>query len=202
MAMANMDPGAYVVYGEGHVVQVTEQGKELAQREQSYFNRSLVHFCSHQHAPNSGVIEGSAITVGKHGAYICWKLFSEYATMGSLILRDLVCATLDHLLGDEKTLQTNLPAQGVTTLMDQEEEHRLVNHLLYASPVRRGTKIEVIEDILPVYNVEVTLRPGKEVKRVYLAPQMQDIPFTQENGKVRYTVERLECHQMVVLDYA
>lgn len=199
--LKNMDPASYVVYNDANVVQLTDGGVELAQREASYFNRSILHFCSHQHAPNSGVLEGSAITVGKQGAYICWKLFSEYATMGSLILRDLVCATLDHLLGSRKTLQTNLPAQGVTTVMDQAEEHRLVHHLLYASPVRRGTKIEVIEDILPVYNVEVTLRPGKEVKRVYLAPQMQDIPFTQENSEVRYTVERLECHQMVVLDY-
>lgn len=199
--MKNMDPGSYVVYGEGHVVHVTEQGQELAQRETPYFNRSIVHFCSHQHAPNSGDIEGSAITVGKQGAYICWKLCAEYATMGSLILRDLFCATLDRLLGDRKTLATTLPAQGVTTLMDQKGENRLVHHLLYASPVKRGKGIEVIEDILPVYGIECRIRPGREIKNVYLAPQMEQIPFTQENGVVRYTVEKLYNHQMVVLDY-
>ena len=75
--MKNMDPGAYVVYGEGHVVRVTENGQELAQREASYFNRTLVHFCSHQHAPNSSVIEGSAVTVGSQGAYMSWKVFTE-----------------------------------------------------------------------------------------------------------------------------
>ena len=66
--LSNMDPGTYVVYGEGHVVSVTPEGRELAQREASYFNRTVVHFCSHQHAPNSGVIEGSAVTVGSQGA--------------------------------------------------------------------------------------------------------------------------------------
>ena len=199
--LKNLDPATYVVYGEGNVVKLTENGTELANREQPYFNRSIVHFCSHQHAPNSGVIEGSAITAGSQGGYIGWKVFREYATKGSLILREVVTATLDHLLGKEKTLETNLPAQGITTVMDQIEQHRLVNHLLYASPVKRGDGIEIIEDILPVYGVKVTLRPGREIKRVYLAPQMQDIPFTQENGEVKYTVERLECHQMVVLDY-
>ena len=199
--LKSLDEGTYVIYGEGNVVHVTPTGKELAQREQPYFNRSIVHFSSHQHAPNSGVIEGSAITLGSQGGYICWKLCSEYATKASLILKELFCATLDRVLGDTKTLQTNLPAQGVTTLMDQRGESRLVNHLLYASPVKRGDGIEVIEDILPVYGVEVTLRPGREVKRVYLAPQMVDLPFTQENGEVCYRVEKLENHQMVVLDY-
>ena len=199
--MANMDPGAYVVYGEGHVVHMTEEGQELAQREQSYFNRVLVHFCSHQHAPNSGVIEGSAVTVGSQGSYMSWKVFSEYATMGSLILRDLFCAAMDRLLGEKKSLATSLPAQGVTTLMDQKKENRLVHHLLYASPVKRGNGIEVIEDILPVYGIECQIRPGKQIKNVYLAPQMEPVPFTQENGTVRYTVEKLFNHQMVVLDY-
>ena len=41
----------------------------------------------------------------------------------------------------------------------------------------------------------------REIKNVYLAPQMESIPFTQENGVVRYTVEKLLNHQMVVLDY-
>ena len=76
-----------------------------------------------------------------------------------------------------------------------------MHHLLYASPVKRGNGIEVIEDILPVYGIECQIRPGKQIKNVYLAPQMEPVPFTQENGTVRYTVEKLFNHQMVVLDY-
>ena len=85
--------------------------------------------------------------------------------------------------------------------MDQKGENRLVHHLLYASPVKRGKGIEVIEDILPVYGIECRIRPGRQIKNVYLAPQMEQIPFTQENGVVRYTVEKLYNHQMVVLEY-
>jgi hypothetical protein len=108
---------------------------------------------------------------------------------------------MEELLADSKSLATNLPAQGVATLMDQKKERRLVNHLLYASPVKRGNGIEIIEDILPVYDIECQVRPGKEIKKVYLAPQMEEIPFTQENGLVCYTVEKLWNHQIVVLDY-
>ncbi|MBR5279532.1 MAG: beta-galactosidase trimerization domain-containing protein [Clostridia bacterium] len=197
--LANMDPGTYVIYKEGYKVQPT--GVELAKREESYFNKGLGHFCSHQHTPNSGVTEGSAITVGSQGAYISWSIFTEYREMGSLILRDLVCVTLDTLLGEGKTLTVSLPALGVTTLMDQKGEHRLVHHLLYATPVKRGNGIEVIEDIVPVYNIDVVVRPDKEIQKVYLAPQMVEIPFAQKDGVVSYKVEKVDNHQMVVLEY-
>jgi hypothetical protein len=127
-------------------------------------------------------------------------VFEDYAAKGSLILKETVIHALNRLL-PEKTLTTTLPAQGVVTLQDQQGQKRLVNHLLYASPVRRGKDIEVIEDILPLYGVEVCIAASHPVKKVYLAPEMEELPFLQEAGKVSYMVPRLECHQMVVLEY-
>ena len=45
----------------------------------------------------------------------------------------------------------------------------------------------VIFTILPVYNTEVELRLPKEIKKVYLAPQMKEIPF-EKVGNAEYTV--------------
>ena len=104
-------------------------------------------------------------------------------------------------MGDDKTLTTNLGSLGVVTLMDQYSQHRYVNHLLYATPVKRGQRVEVIEDIEPVYGTEVTLKLYAKPKRVYLAPQMQDIDFDYSDGVLTYTVDKFECHQMVVIDY-
>ncbi len=199
--LKNCDPGTYVIYGKGNRISLTETGTELAKREQPYFNRSVEHFCSHQHAPNSGIIEGSAITVGADGAYIGWNIFNEYREKGSLILRELFVATLDTLLSKSKSLVTTLPAQGVVTLMNQKNKNRFVNHLLYASPVKRGRNIEVIEDIIPLYSIDVTVRTDKKINRAYLAPQMTEIPFIQCGNEVSYTVDKIENHQMVVLDY-
>lgn len=136
-----------------------------------------------------------------NGIYIAWNIFEDYAAKGSLVLKETVKYALDKLLGADKTLKTNLPAQGVVTLMDQELENRYVNHLLYASPVKRGDGIEVIEDILPIYDVDVELRVPKPIKKVYLAPDMTEIDFVQEGPSVKYKVDKILCHQMVVLDY-
>ena len=85
--------------------------------------------------------------------------------------------------------------------MDQKAENRLVNHLLYGSPVRRGQGIEIIEDIIPLCDVKASVKLDKEPKRVYIAPEGRDIPYTYENGRVSYTVDKLDLCAMVVIDY-
>ncbi|MCK9478216.1 MAG: beta-galactosidase trimerization domain-containing protein [Firmicutes bacterium] len=198
--MDDMEKAAYIFYGDGEKIKLTD-GVELGKRENPYFNRELLHFCSHRHTPNSEVSGGPGMTEGKDGIYIAWKVFEDYETKGSLILKKTVCFALDKLLGDKKTLKTTLPAQGITTLMEQKNKKRLVNHLLYASPVKRGNGIEVIEDIIPLYDISVNVKTSKEIKNVYLAPQNEKIPFEQADGVVKYTVPRLECHQMVISEY-
>lgn len=195
----SLEHAAFVFYSQGQKVEL-EGGIELGRREQPYFNRDLFTFSSHQHAPSSQEYGGPGMTESANGIYIAWNVFDDYATKGSLILKETVLYALRRLLPDI-TLQTSLPAQGVVTLQEQKKEQRLVNHLLYASPVRRGNGIEVIEDIVPLYDIRVSIRTPRPVKRVYLAPQLTPLPFTAANGTVTYTVPRLECHQMVVLDY-
>ncbi len=138
------------------------------------------------------------MTEGQDGIYIAWDIFNDYAVSGEIHLKQITVFALDRLLGERKTLITNLPAQGVATLMEQNS--RQICHLLYASPVKRGNGVEIIEDILPVYNVSVSIRTDKNISRVYLAPQMEEIPFTYENGRVTAQIKKLECHQMAVFE--
>ena len=195
--MEGLFDSAYVLYSQGEVVSLNG-GTELGGCENPYFNRDIEHFCSHRHTPNKPEYAAPGMVLGKDGIYIAWQVFDEYADVGSLILKRMVTHALDLLLGDNKTIKTNLGAQGVTTLMKQQ--NRYINHLLYAVPVRRGKSTEIIEDIYPVYNIDVELKIPEKVKNVYLAPQKKDIPFIQENNKVKYIVDEINCHQMVVLD--
>lgn len=197
--LPSLGSAAFIMYGRGQRIEL-DGGTALGYREDPYFNRDALAFCSHQHTPNSMRSGGPGMVESANGIYLAWEVFTDYATLGSLALKETVLYALHRLL-PSATLRTSLPAQGVATLQEQPEERRYVNHLLYASPVRRGSKIEVIEDILPVYDVSVELRLPHPVRHVYLAPQMTPLPFEQADGAVRYTVEKLECHQMVVLDY-
>lgn len=195
----SLGEASFVMYSEGQKLELAG-GTELGSRKDPYFNRDVFTFCSHQHTPCSDIHGGPGMVESSSGIYLAWNVFEDYANQGSLILKEMVLYALNRLLPN-KTLNTNLPAQGVTTLQEQKAEKRLVHHLLYASPVRRGKNIEVIEDMVPLYDIEVSIRTPHLIKNVYLAPQMQSVPFKNENGSVLYTVPKLECHQMVVIDY-
>ena len=191
---------AYVMYTKGHKLKLTD-GTKLASRENSYFNRTAEHFCSHQHAPNDFKDAGPSVTSGKDGIYISWEIFEEYAVHGSLVLKRIFTHTLDMLLGDNKTITTNLFSCGVMSLQKQEPNNRYIAHLLYAPLHKRGENVEIIEDLLPVFDTTLTLKTDKNIKKVYLAPQMKDVEFKQEDNKVSVVVDKFECHQMVVFEY-
>lgn len=191
-----MGDTGYIMYGNGEKIRCI--GNELGIRENPYFNRTRAHFCSHQHTPNSCEYGGAGMTEGKDGIYIAWNIFADYAQSGELHLKQMAMFALDRLLDTAKTLKTNLPAQGIVTLMKQND--RLICHLLYASPVKRGNGIEVIEDIVPIYNVELAIKTDKKINKVYLAPQKEDIDFTYENGYISAKLDKIECHQMVVFE--
>ena len=176
------------MYSQGQKIEL-DNGVELGRRENPYFNRDIFTFCSHKHTPNSFDYGGSGMIESSNGIYIAWNLFEEYATIGSIILKDIIIFALEKLLGEKRTLITNLPAQGIVTLTYQEQCKRYVNHLLYASPVRRGESIEIIEDIIPIYNVEVAVKVPLKAKNVYLAPQNTKIDFKQDGDTVKYVTE-------------
>jgi hypothetical protein len=46
----------------------------------------------------------------------------------------------------------------------------------------------------------VKMKIMETVKRVYLAPQMLEIPFEQVKGEVKVQIPKVQCHQMVVCD--
>lgn len=187
---------SYVVYSTGYKVK-NVKGDVLCVRENPYFNRNFAHFCSHQHTPNNPGEQMPCVIKGKAGIYIGYNLFEEYAKMGNITTKEIVCKLIDTLLPD-KTIKTNLPAQGTVTCTKQND--RYIVHLLYASPVTRGESTQIIEDILPVYDTEVKVKVDQNIKKVYLAPQKKEIPFSYDGGYIKFTVDKFECHQMIVLE--
>ncbi|MBR4887905.1 MAG: beta-galactosidase trimerization domain-containing protein, partial [Clostridia bacterium] len=189
----------YLMYERGHLIEVTDDVQILAHMQDSYFNRSFRRFCSHRNTPNdpNSLLPGAVISGGI--GYIAWNVFSEYGEHGAYHHKQIVCDMLDALLGKSKTLTTTLPSNGIITLMEQKEENRYVNHLLYAVTKLRGNT-EVIEDAPITINTKVSIQLPAAPSRVYLAPEEKDIEFTYENGILRYTVDQFTLHGMVVID--
>ncbi len=188
---------AYIMYSKGYDIE-NKSGEIIGYRENPYFNRTVFSFSSHLHTPNNPDDKHISAVIGKDGAYISWEMFNDYAKMGSITVKEFVIGVIDKLIGETKTIKTNLMAQGIVTLTKQND--RLINHILYASPVKRGENTEIIEDIIPVFNIEVSVKTDKAVKKVYKAPQMEEIPYSYNNGILSYTVDKVECSQLIVIE--
>ncbi len=195
--LSEWDNTGFVVYSKMNVIEVTT-GEVMAERQDPFFNRDYLHFCSHQHAPSTMENAGAAMVKTPNTVYLAVNAFDRYADLGQNVLREIILRGIRELL-TEPTLVTSLPAQGVQSVMRQEKEARTIVHLLYGAPVLRG-KINVLEDLTPVYDVKVELRASAAPKRVYLAPQNVDLDYTFENGVIKTTVPVVECHQMVVVE--
>lgn len=162
-----------------------------------YFNRTAEHFCSHQHAPNDRSLDYPTAAIKGNIAYIGWDIFGGYAIYGDYHIKELVAYVIKRLMKDDFTIETTVPDRGVTTLTQQGD--RKIVHMLYAHTTKRGEDTEVIEDIVPLYNVEATVKCDKPEK-VILVPQNEEIDFTYDNGRVKFTVPKVEIHQMISIE--
>lgn len=172
----------------------------VALMQNPYFNRTREHFCSHMHAPNNDEATFNGAVIKGNVAYIGWDIFTAYATHGHLCFKELFANVADKLTGNEYTVYADIPDKAVVTYTKQENHNRNILHLLFAHTTLRGTKTEVIEDTVPLYNVKCSVRTQQKPNEIYLAPCGTKLDFTYDGERVSFTVPEVDIHRMVVIE--
>jgi len=195
-----------VIYDRYPRLRVSD-GHSLGEIYEPWFERAWNHFCSHQHAPPRRTPSGYACGVEKGGClWLPMAAFRLYRQGGQVALKDFLLACLRRRLGGAETVRTTLPSTARLTLTRQDKPGRYVLHLLAPTLVHRGgvreghrggPALEVIEDLIPCCDVEVSVRLPAPVRRVVLQPQGRPLPFTQTPGGISFRVDRFTCHQMI-----
>ncbi|MBQ2848828.1 MAG: beta-galactosidase trimerization domain-containing protein [Clostridia bacterium] len=165
-----------------------------------YFNRTAEHFCSHMHAPNNPNESFPAVAIKGNVAYIGWDIFTAYARHGHLCFKELFAYVIKRMIGEEKTVFAHIPDRAVVTYTRQEKESRNILHLLFAHTTVRGEKTEVIEDIVPLYNVKCGVRCKEKPSKISLVPCRKELTFDYNNGIAEFTVPKVDIHQMVSIE--
>ncbi len=202
--------GPFVIHGGAWDVAPREGAQVLSHRARPYFNRTWDHFCSHQHTPDEGHIEFAGAVLSPSAVYFAHSIFRSYRELGQPLYRDLVQDALAHLRG-AKQVETSLPTTGRVSLMKQGEHKRYVLHLLHAIPVKRGanssqwgtgsSEVEVIEDLHPVHDVQISVRVPETIKSARLVPEGRELELKLEDGAARFSLEKLDCHAMIELAF-
>lgn len=177
-----------------------KDGTVEAYVQNPYFNRTREHFCSHAHTPNNPAEQFPAVVIKGNIAYIGWDIFTAYAKHGHLCFKEIFTHVLDKLMGDDFTVDVKIPDKAVVTYTRQEEEKRNILHLLFAHTTVRGTNTEVIEDTVPLYNVECSVKKENKPSKVILQPEGKELSFEYDKGNVKFIVPEVDIHRMVVIE--
>ena len=118
--------------------------------------------------------------------YFSSPIFTQYNQNAPRWCKTLVASALARLLPDPLTAHDG-PSTLRVTLNHQPGERRYLMHLLHYIPERRGQDFDVIEDVIPVYNIGCTTRVSGTMAGVTLVPQGESIEFTQDGDAVTFT---------------
>ena len=193
---ADLPATEHVMYQRGLQVEPLADSEVLADVVLPYFDRTYRHFSSHRQTPSSGQPGYPAIVRRGRAVYFAHPVFSQYSENAPRWCRRLVEAALRLLLPDP-LLRHDGPSTLRATTLSQEEQGRLIVHLLHYIPERRGDKFDVIEDVIPLHEVRLSLRSPAAGARVTLVPQGRPLPATVRDGRLWFQVPAVQGHQLV-----
>lgn len=192
----------HVMYLKGMQVEALPGSTLLADTLIPYFNRTHQHFCSHRHTPSAGKIGYPGIVYnGKNVIYFSHPIFTQYNENAPRWVKMLLLNAIDLLL-PEPLLRHNGPSTVLATVNEQPAHQRQVIHLLHYIPERRGQAFDVIEDVIPLYQIELSVRIDQRVKNVALVPEGQPLDFKRAAGRLIFTVPHINGHQMIEITHA
>ncbi len=192
-------PGQHVMYERG--VEVSLEGPDpevLADVWHPYFDRTYEHFCSHRHTPPEKAAGLPAAVATENTLYFAHPLFASFMRHGLRVYKQLFLNALDRWLTDP-LVRSTAPTTAHITVTRQAEPARTIVHVLHYVPEQRYRETPTIEDVLPLYNVTLSVRTPAPPAGVSLAPEGTDLPFTYRDGRIVVTVPEVIGHAMVVL---
>ena len=187
----------HVMYESGVRVKPLKGTTGFGQIVEPYFERAWDHFCSHNQTPGSKATQFPIATLKGRVGYIPFPIFSAFAKHGNYPCRLLVRNLIDRLL-PSPLLRVEAPTSTEATVMRQM--NRTIVHLLQYCPERRTDKLDIVEDIVPLYDVPMSLKLAKKPKRVYSVPDEEEIPFDFADGRVNLLVPEVSGHAMICFE--
>ena len=185
----------FLSYSSAYIVKT--EGEVLAKVYEPYFNRTQSHFCGHKNTPYKlEAAEYPALVKCRGVLYFAHPVFEAYNKSGNFVLERYISGAIESFY--EKQIEVkNLPSSGKIRL--REGNGFLALHVLYAPPINRGN-VCLLPDFPKLYEVEVSLKTDRNITSVKTAPGGVEIPFTQKDGKVFFTLPPFRLHELVILE--
>ena len=190
----------YVMYEQGLQVEALESSEVLCETYVPYFNRTWEHYCSHMHTPSSGKAGYPGVVQNDNVIYFMHPVFNQYAQKAPLWVKTMVLNAIEGLL-PQPVLKHNGPKSVISAINRQAQENRAIVHLLHYIPESKCDDMLVIEDVIPLHELTVSVNLEEQIKSVKCVPENTPIHFKEVDGRIEFTLPKLNGHQMIEIAY-
>ena len=188
----------FLAYSSAYKVEC--DGEVIAKVHEPYFSRTYRHFCGHKNTPFKIEHEDYPALVKKDNViYLAHPIFEAYYKSGNYLLEELIIKAID-IAYDRMIKVENLPSAGKIRLRKSKNANYYILHALYSSPINRGN-VHLLADFPRLCDVNITLRLGEKIKRVYTAQDGESLNFTHTKNELSFTLPPFSMHQLVVLEW-
>jgi hypothetical protein len=191
----------HVMYERGIRMTAADGAEVLARVVEPYFDRNYQHFSSHYQTPpqKNASKFGAAIRNGQV-ITISYPIFKAYGTHANIPYRQLVQGCIDLLLPNKLVEVSGPSTLEVSVMRKSGRKPATVVHLLQFVAERRTPSLDLVEDIVPIYDIPLSVQADVAPARVYLAPSREPLIFEYTAGRVTFRVPVVEGHQMIVIE--
>jgi hypothetical protein len=186
----------HVMYQRGTLIEAERESDILLYAIEPVFNRTWEHFCSHLHSPSSGKIGYPAIVKNDSSIYFIHPVFTQYQHNAPPWYKKLIRNALNCLLPNPLTRHSG-PSTVITSLMEQKKKNRWILHMLHYIPEKKSDTLEIIEDVIPLYNTKLTMTVSNQVASVTCVPEDKELDFHVEGDQLSFIVPLIQGHQMI-----
>jgi hypothetical protein len=164
-----------------------------------YYNRIWDGEYAFFYNPPDQVTDKPALTIHGKVAHFSHRIFSGYYDQAPVELRMVFANVLDKFLPAPLIKYENLPS--FSRVFVTEQPGRKMVHLLSYVPEMRGSKTQMIEELIELHNVKISLRhDGKTPKKVYLAPERKSLPFKVTDGYIHVIIPVSKGYSLLVFE--
>jgi hypothetical protein len=187
-----------VLYERGSRVSPNIGCEILAMVGYPYFTRSFDRYMSHRQTPFHSVSDDPAII--RHGSviYCHTPFFRAYRRYAVPAYRHIIGQLINLLLPDRLIQSPNLPTTAEVTVWYNAHHDYYILHILHAVPQRRGSELDIIEDVLPLRDIRLGLRTNRQTRTVMLLPDAVVLESSQVDGVTWVTVPEVRVHGVLV----
>jgi hypothetical protein len=192
-------PSQHVMYDRGVEVAAGPNTRVLADVWHPYFDRTYAHFCSHRHTPAERASEFPAVVETDNTLYFSHPVFSSFMRHGLRVYKQLFLNALRRWLPNSLVL-TDAPSTAHISVTRQTAPARTMVHVLHYVPEQRYREVQTIDEAIPLFGVQLSVKLPEVPERAYLAPGGETLEFTWTGERAQVVIPEVLGYALVVFE--